>query len=237
MKSRASVKRKEDIAAGPSSSGKLAYDRVETYLVTTKEGGDDTVDAKLSLYARAIRNQKGLWFKIVQDLDDIAQIDFFDLSIGQAGENSGETSNENSGPVVSVVVKHLNAPIFIVSWQNRVGGASTFGEVQKMLLLDFRTLAPRIVAALECVSAEGGGVCGVLDNGSALTTTLACNWDAAKADFLCTSTATGDYTAPFTRRFHLASRLDAPYVAEKGDPLNLSARRIFMSRDNTTSFI
>ena len=56
MKSRASVKRKEDIAAGPSSSGKLAYDRVETYLVTTEEGGDDTVDAKLSLYARAIRN-------------------------------------------------------------------------------------------------------------------------------------------------------------------------------------
>src|SRR5882762_6352924 len=109
MKSRASGKRKEDIAAGPSSSGKLAYDRVETYLVTTEEGGDDTVDAKLSLYARAIRNQKGLWFKIVQDLDDIAQIDFFDLSIGQAGENSGETSNENSGPVVSVVVKHLNA--------------------------------------------------------------------------------------------------------------------------------
>ena len=211
-----------ELSAGPFSGGKFAYDHVEIYLVQTKQGGDDSTESSVSLFARASRNQKESWFKVAQDKEaGMANYDFFDLTIGDAGDDSGESTDENSATGASFAVKNLNAPIFKVSWWKHETGASTFAQVRKMVLLDFRTSTPRIMAALQCVSAEGGGACGVYDNGAVPTTTLACNWDAAKADFLCTSTATGDYTVPLTHRFYLASGADVPYTAKEGDPPTL----------------
>ena len=203
-------KSKPELSAGPFSGGKFAYDRVEIYLVQTKQGGDDSREGSVSLYARASRNQKESWFKVAQGKEGgTNNYDFFDLTIGDAGDDSGEHSDENSAAGASLAVKKLNAPIFKVSWWKHESGVSTFAQVRKMLLLDFRTSTPKIMAALQCVSAEGGGACGDYDNGSAPTTTLACNWDSTKADFLCTSTATGDYTVPLTHRLYLASEEDA----------------------------
>jgi hypothetical protein len=201
-------KSKPELSAGPFSGGKYAYDRVDIYLTQEKGAGADSGTARLSLYARALQNQKESWFKIAQDKEaGVADYDFFDLSIGaeggDTGGDAGESPDENSGARVSFAVKSLNAPIFRVSWSKHNQGASVFAEVRKILLLDFRSSTPAIVAALQCVSAQGGGACGDWDNGAVPTTTLACNWDAVKADFLCTSTATGDYTVP----------LDAPLLS------------------------
>jgi hypothetical protein len=215
-------KSKPDITAGPFSGANFAYDRVEIYLLQTKQGGDDSREGSVSLYARASRNQKESWFKVAQDKEaGMANYDFFDLTIGDMGDDSGENTDENPATGASFAVKNLNAPIFKVSWWKHEMGVNTFAQVRKMLLLDFRTSTPKIMAALQCVSAEGGGACGVYDNGAAPTTTLACNWDSTKADFLCTSTATGDYTVPLTRRFYLASEADAAYAAKEGDPPTL----------------
>jgi hypothetical protein len=215
-------KSKPEITAGPFTGGKFAYDRVDIYLVQTKRGNEDSTEGSVSLYARASRNQKESWFKVAQDKEaGMVNYDFFDLTIGDAGDDSGESTDENSATGASFAVKNLNAPIFKVSWWKHETGASTFAQVRKMVLLDFRTSTPRIMAALQCVSAEGGGACGDYDNGSAPTTRLACNWDSTKADFLCASTATGDYTVPLTHRFYLASETDAAYAAKEGDPPTL----------------
>ncbi|MGA8221579.1 MAG: hypothetical protein WB780_07980 [Candidatus Acidiferrales bacterium] len=214
-------KGKPDIAAGPFTSGMFPYDRVEIYLVPTKVGEDESVEATLSLFARAIRDQKDSWFKIAQDRGFTSVSDFFNLTIGDTGDNSGDVSDQNAATAVSFAVKNMNAPIFKVSWWKHESGVSTFAEVRKILLLDFRTSPPKIMAALQCVSAVGGGACGDFDNGAAPTTTLACNWDRSKADFLCTSTATGDYTVPLTRRFYLASGKNSPYAADKDNPPDL----------------
>jgi hypothetical protein len=217
-------KSKLQLSAGPFSGGKFAYDHVEIYLAEIKPGNADTTEARLTLYARATRNRNESWFKIAQDKEaGMADYDFFDLTIGYAGDDAGESPDENSGRSVSFAVKKLNAPIFKVTWWKRETGVSTFAQVRKMMLLDFRTSTPKIVAVLQCVNAEGGGACGDFDNGAAPTTTLACNWDRAKADFLCTSTATGDYTVPLTHRFYLASDADAPYTVKEGDPPDLES--------------
>ena len=221
-------KSKPELSAGPFSGGKYAYDRVDIYLTQEKGAGADSGTARLSLYARALQNQKESWFKIAQDKEaGVADYDFFDLSIGaeggDTGGDAGESPDENSGARVSFAVKSLNAPIFRVSWSKHNQGASVFAEVRKILLLDFRSSTPAIVAALQCVSAQGGGACGDWDNGAVPTTTLACNWDAVKADFLCTSTATGDYTVPLTRRFYLASGAEVAYTVKEGDPPDLES--------------
>ena len=226
-------KSKPDITAGPFT-GAFPYDRVEIYLVQTKQGGQDSREGSVSLYARASRNQKESWFKVAQDKEaGMANYDFFELTIGDAGDDSGENADENSAAGASFAVKNLNAPIFKVSWWKHEQGVSVFAEVRKILLLDFRSPRPQIVAALQCVSAEGGGACGVYDNGSVPTTTLACNWDAAKGDFLCTSTATGDYTVPLTHRFYLASGADVPYPAKEGDPPTLETLGAWSTTDRS----
>jgi hypothetical protein len=207
---------------------------VDIYLVQTKRGNDDSTEGSVSLYARASRNQKESWFKVAQGKEGgTANYDFFDLTIGDAGDDSGEHSDKNSAAGASFAVKKLNAPIFKVSWWKHEMGVSTFAQVRKMLLLDFRTSTPKIMAALQCVNADGGGACGDYDNGSAPTTTLACNWDSTKADFLCTSIATGDYTVPLTHRFYLASEADAAYAAKEGDPPTLETLGIWSTYDRS----
>jgi hypothetical protein len=215
-------KSKPEITAGPFTGGKFAFDRVDIYLVQTKRGNEDSAEGSVSLYARASQNQKESWFKVAQDKEaGMANYDFFDLTIGDAGDDSGENADENSTAGASFAVKKLNAPIFKVSWWKHEMGVNTFAQVRKMLVLDFRTSTPKIMATLQCVNADGGGACGDYDNSAAPTTTLACNWDSTKADFLCTSTATGDYTVPITHRFYLASETDAAYAAKEGDPPTL----------------
>jgi hypothetical protein len=217
-------KLKPELSAGPFSDGTIPYDHVEIYLTETKKGDADSTEATLSVFARAMQNQKESWFKIAQDKGaGMADYDFFDVTVSDTGDESSESPDGNSSTGVSLVVKKINVPIFEVAWWKRETGVNTFAEVRKMLLLDFRTLAPRMTAVLQCVHAEGGGACGDFDNGAAPTTTVACNWDAAKADLLCTSTATGDYTVPLTHRFHLASGADAPYTVKEGDPPNLES--------------
>jgi hypothetical protein len=217
-------KSKPELTTGPFSGEKFAYDRVEIYLVQTKRGNDDSTEGMLSLYVRAFRNQKESWFKIAQDKEaGMVNYDFFDFTVGDAGDDSGESSDKNSDVGASFAVNTLNAPIFKVSWWKHEMGVNTFAQVRKMLILDFRTATPKIMAALQCVDADGGGACGVYDNGSAPTTTLACNWGSAKGDFLCTSTASGDYAVPLSRRFYLGSKGDAPYAAVEGGPPTLES--------------
>ena len=227
-------KSKPEIAGGPFTGANFAYDFVEIYLVQTRRGGDDSTEGSVSLYARASRNQKESWFKLVQDKEaSMANYDFFDFTIGDAGDDSGENTDENSTPGASFAVKNLNAPIFKVSWWKHEMGVNTFAQVRKTLLLDFRTSTPKVMVALQCVNADGGGACGVYDNGSAPTTTLACNWDSAKGDFLCTSTASGDYTVPLSRRFYLGSKADVPYIAKEGYPPTLESLASWSTTDRS----
>jgi hypothetical protein len=227
-------KSKPELSAGPFSGGKFAYDRVEIYLVQTKEGEPDSVEATLSLYARGLRDQKESWFKFAPDRHENMGIsDFFDLTIGDTGDDSGQGSDEKSSPGVSLAVQKMNVPIFTASWWKHESGASTFAEVQKLLLLDFRTSPPGVMTALQCVHAEGGGACGVYDNGSAPTTTLTCNWDSAKSDFLCNTTKSGDYIPPLTHRTYLASGADAPYSAKEGDPPTLNTLAAWSTYDRS----
>jgi len=221
-------KSKPELSAGPFPGGNFAYDHVEIYLVQTKGAGADTGTATLTVFARALQNQKESWFRVAQDKEaGMADYDFFDFTIAaadaDAGQDAGESADQNPNERVSFAVKELKSPIFRVSWLKHEQGASVSADVRKILLLDFRGSTPQITAALQCVSAEGGGACGDWDNGAVPTTTLACNWDRAKADFLCTSTATGDYTVPLTHRFYLASGAEVPYTVKEGDPPDLES--------------
>ena len=159
----------------------------------------------------------------LRSISSQALADFFTRTKGDTGPESGIDKDADPGPAVSLGLKNNNVPIFELSWWRREVGASTEAAVQKILLLDFRTLHPSLLSVLQCVAAEGGGVCGVYDNGTAPTTTLSCDWDAAKSDFLCTSSESGDFTPPVTRRFYLASGADAPYTVKEGDPPTLNA--------------
>ncbi len=62
-----------------------------------------------------------------------------------------ELIRENdAGPAVSLALKNNDVPIFEFSWWRREVGASTTAAVQKILLLDFRTLHPSVMAVLRC---------------------------------------------------------------------------------------
>jgi hypothetical protein len=215
-------KSKPALLAGPFAGGKFPYDSVAIYVVGKDQAEDDTEESAVSLYVRAVRNQKESWFTIARERGDPLASDFLMRAKGDSGPEAGIDKDNDPGPAVSLALKN-GVPIFEVSWWRRQVGASTEAAEQKILLLDFRTLHPSVLSALECVAVEGGGVCGVWDGGSAPTTSLACDWDAAKSDFLCTSSETGDYTPPVTHRFYLASGADAPYTVKEGDPPTLNA--------------
>ena len=215
-------KTKPALSAGPFAVGKFPYDRVEIYLVAKDQGADDAEESGVAIYARAVRNQKESWFTIAHERPGVPESDFFRRTKGDTGPENEIDKDNDSGAAVSLALKN-GVPIFEVSWWRREVGASTEADVQKILLLDFRALHPSVLSAMQCVAAEGGGVCGVWDNGSAPTTSLACDWDAAKSDFLCTSSETGDFTPPLTHQFYLASGADAPYAVKEGDPPTLNA--------------
>jgi hypothetical protein len=217
-------KTKPALSAGPFAGGKFPYDSVEIYLWAKDQGeGDaDAEEAALSIFVRAVRNQKESWFMIPHERGDAPESDFFMRSKGDTGPGEGIDKDNDPGPSVSLALKN-GVPIFEASWWRREVGASTEAAEQKILFLDFRTLHPSVLSALQCVAAEGGGVCGVWDSGTAPTTSLACDWDAARSDFLCTSSETGDFTPPVTHRFYLANGADAPYSGKEGEPPTLNA--------------
>jgi len=215
-------KSKPALSAGPFAGGKFPYEKVEIYLVEKNYREDDPWEAVVALYARAVRNQKESWFTLAHDREDIPNLDFFIRTKGDTGPESGIDKDDDSGPAVSLALKN-GVPILEVSWWRHETGASVFSETQNILILDFRTPRPSVFSALQCVAAEGGGVCGDWDNGTAPTTTLSCDWDATKSDYLCTSSETGDYTPPVAHQFYLASGADAPYTVKEGDPPTLNA--------------
>jgi len=216
-------KSKPAISVRPLAAGKFPYEQMDVYLAEKDLGENDPEESAVSLYVRAVRSQKESWFTIAHDRDDIPNFDFFTRTKGDVGPESGIDKDDDSGPAISLALKNNNVPIFEVSWWRREVGASTEAAVQKILFLDFRTLHPAVLSVLQCVAAEGGGVCGVYDNGTAPTTTLSCDWDAAKSDFSCTSGETGDFSPPITHRFYLASGADAPYTIKEGEPPTLNA--------------
>jgi hypothetical protein len=216
-------KSKPAISVRPSAAGKFPYEQVDVYLAEKDLGENDPEESAVSLYVRAVRNQKESWFTIAHDHEDIPNLDFFTRTKGDTGPESEIDKEDDSGPTVSLALKNNNVPIIEVSWWRREVGASTVAAEQRIVLLDFRTLHPSVLSVLQCIAAEGGGVCGVWDNGSAPTTALSCDWDASKSDFLCTSGESGDYTPPVTHQFYLASSVDAPYAVKEGDPPTLNA--------------
>jgi hypothetical protein len=214
---------KPALSAEPTTSGKFAHQKVDIYLIEKDLGENDPEESGVSLYVRAVSNQKESWFTIAHDHEDIPNLDFFKRTKGDTGPESEIDKDDDSGPTVSLALKNNDVPIFVVSWWRRQVGASTVAAEQKIVLLDFRTLHPSVLSVLQCIAAEGGGVCGVWDNGSAPTTALRCDWDASRSDFLCTSSEGGDFTPPITHRFFLASGTDAPYTVNEGDPPTLNA--------------
>jgi hypothetical protein len=216
-------KSKPALSAEPTASGKFAYQKVDIYMAEKDFGENDPEESGVSLYVRAVRNQKEFWFTIVHDHEDIPNLDFFTRTKGDTSPESEIDKDDDCGPAISLALKNNDVPIFEVSWWRREVGASTVAAEQKIVLLDFRTLHPSLLSVLQCIAAEGGGVCGVWNNGSARTTALSCDWDAPKSDFLCTSSESGDFTPPVTHRFYLGSGADAPYPAMEGDPPTLNA--------------
>jgi hypothetical protein len=215
-------KTKPALSAGHFAGGKLPYDSVEIYLMAKDQGEDDAEESAVSIYVRAVRNQKESWFTIAHERGDAPESDSFMRTKGDTGPEQGIDKDDDPGLTVSLALKN-GIPIFEVSWWRRAVGASTEAAVQKILLLDFRTQRPSVLAALQCIAAEGGGACGVYDNGTAPTTALSCDWDATKSEFLCTSGERGDFTPPVTHRFYLASGADAPYTVKEGEPPTLNA--------------
>jgi hypothetical protein len=216
-------KSKPALSAGPFAEVKSPYETVEIYLEQKGLDEKSPEESTVSVYVRALRNREEFWFTIAHDQQDIPNLDFFTRTKGDTGPESGIDKDDDSGPAVSLAVKNDNIPIFEVSWWRHETGVSVFAQVQNILLLDFRTLQPSVLTVLQCIAADGGGACGDYDNGTAPTTKLLCDWDAAKSDFLCTSSVTGDFTPPVTHRFYLAIGADAPYSVKEGDPPTLNA--------------
>jgi hypothetical protein len=139
-------------------------------------------EVSLSVYARAENKQKESWFKIASDRANPSGLDFFNVTPGDTGIDSNDNPQNDGAAIVSFAINAAQVPVFQVARFKHETGANTFAEVRKVLVLDFRSSPPAIMAALQCVSAEGGGACGVYDNGTAPTTALVCNWDAVKGN-------------------------------------------------------
>jgi hypothetical protein len=225
-------KSKPALSAGPFAEVKSPYETVEIYLEQKGLGEKSPEESTVSVYVRAVRNREEFWFTIAHDQQDIPNLDFFTRTKGATGPESGIDKDSDPGPAVSLAVKNNNIPIFEMSWWRHETGVSVFAQVQNILLLDFRTLQPSVLTVLQCIAADGGGACGDYDNGTAPTTKLLCDWDAAKSDFLCTSSVTGDFTPPVTHRFYLASGADAPYSVKEGDPPTLEVLGSWGSYNN-----
>ncbi len=79
-------------------------------------------------------------------------------------------------------------PIFDLSFTEDEGGANANNWSTAHILLDFRSLPPRVLASADCGYNEGGGACTALDSGQATRSGIECAWDSKKKDFACAET-------------------------------------------------
>jgi len=199
---------------------KYPYDQIDIFLAkqNPREGGTYGTESTLAIYARAKKGHTESWFTLSRDKQDMADFDFMQQTpVDQASSDTGGSRSEGA----SLALKDQSIPIITVSWFQGATGANAYAEIDKHVLLDFRTAPPSVMGIFQCVFHDGGGACTAPDSAAAPTTAVQCNWDATKTDFLCTSTVSGDYLLPLTHRFYLESGADAPYAVKQGDPPNL----------------
>src|SRR5271154_6641120 len=104
-------KSKPALSAGPFAEGKFPYEKVEIYLAEKDLGENDPEESAVSLYVRAVRNQKESWFTIAHDREDIPNLDFSTRTKGDMGPDFGIDKDDDRGPAVSLALKNENVPI------------------------------------------------------------------------------------------------------------------------------
>jgi hypothetical protein len=81
-------KSKPALSAGAFAGGKFPYDSVVIYAVGRDQGEDDAEESAVSVYVRAVRNQKESWFTIAHERGDPPRSDFFMRTKGDTGPES-----------------------------------------------------------------------------------------------------------------------------------------------------
>jgi hypothetical protein len=202
-------------------AGKYPYDHIDVFLEKTnpRDGGMYGTESTLSIYARAKKGRTESWFALSRDKQDMDDMDFMQQTPLDNATSTDSTGSRSER--ASFALKDQRVPIISVSWFQGETGANAYSETDKRVLLDFRNAPPSVMGILQCVFHDGGGACTAPDSTMAPTTAVQCNWEATRADFLCTSTETGDYVLPFTHRFYMGSGEDAPYEVKQGDPPDL----------------
>lgn len=86
---------------------------------------------------------------------------------------------------VALATPDPNLPLLAVSFTLNLGGANAANWSESSLLLDFRTMPPKVIVTADCSYNEGGGACTSYDSQEMQRTDLNCDWSAQANDFLC----------------------------------------------------
>ena len=119
------------------------------------------------------------------DYDDEVKLRFHGSSAPQTGGGSDEA-------LLGVLVASAavpDEPLLHVSYQQDLGGANADNWMENHLLLDFRSFEPRVAVSATCGYNEGGGACTAIDSGMMERVDLACQWQPADRDLLCSESS------------------------------------------------
>jgi hypothetical protein len=192
---------------------RFGFTELDVYFGRGQDRDDDWSPALLQLVV-AQRAASGAvrWWR----LTDTGASRDLDSPLAITSEPSAE--HERLRPATS----DASMPIVDVGYYASVSGMSTSVNLERHLIVDFRSAIPAVLVLFDDVGQECTGACNAFNCTNAPRVETGCRWDTAKDDFLCASTLhrfdSGWGGRRGTRFFHLLSeaRVPTPHSARAG---------------------
>jgi len=178
----------------------------------------------LTIYVKLVSPQQVSWWKVVEAESKRPDEGFLEANL---------SSDKGDAPAaIAPATGDGTVPLFEVRWSSLQGGVWS-DNIEAHLLIDFRTLPPKIAADLSCNSITAFGVCGVYDAAMQDRNSYQCDWVAADSDFRCEATTWNPEVSKRrnTSWFELLSGKDVPFSVPAGNPGTLQQFAELAERD------
>ena len=207
-------------------AAKYMISRVDFYIQQErpKDPEHSAPYSALTIYVRLTSAGHALWWKVTEPEEK---------GLDESILSAKLPNNEEEAPASVVpATGDRTIPMFDVRWSTLHSGHWS-DSVEAHLLLDLRSLPPKIAADLSCNSITAFGACGVYDAAMQTRNSYQCDWNTTNNDFRCEATAWSQESSHRQSKswFELLSGRDIQVPVPPGKPATLQQFAQFAERD------
>jgi hypothetical protein len=171
---------------GPFNQARFGFSTIDVYFDRTlppeeeREGLSANGTLRLVVAARTPHRAPRLWL-----LEPIAKANGSeDVRVEPLSIDDQPDEQE----LVRLATADRSLPILDIQYGSHAFGANSGVELERHLLVDFRTRPPKVIALLDNVDGSGGGACTAYDAIYDTRREVGCRWDRTRGDFRCAET-------------------------------------------------